>query len=89
MNVLELLKDAWDGTLTNLRRYRDELRHLSVVMREEHLPRFKGGKWDLRWPDNYFHLTRNLFTETFRACPRTLSGLFIIWLAWKLLTAVF
>lgn len=74
----------WDNTLTNLRRYKEELTHWVFVMREEHLPRFKNGSFDPREKENHYHLIRNLFTETFRAMPRTLSGLFILWLLFGL-----
>ena len=74
------MKELWEGTLTNLERYKTELQHWWYVMGRGHLPRFKQGTFDPREKENYFHLVRNLFTETFRALPRTLSGLLIIWL---------
>lgn len=79
-----LLKDYWSSSMTNLRRYRDEISYCIVGMKEEHLPRFKKASWHPSAQDHYFHVTRNLFTEAFRAMPRTLSGLFILWCLWKL-----
>jgi hypothetical protein len=85
VNFLEMVKDAWSSTLTNFRKYWDEFRHLWYAMKSDHLPRFKNGSFDPREKENYLHLIRNLLTETFRAMPRTLSGLFIIWLLLKLI----
>lgn len=73
-----------DGVAKNLDVYKEELKHWAFVMREEHLPRFKNGSFDPRAKDSYYHLIRNLFTETFRAMPRILSGLFMLWLAYQL-----
>jgi hypothetical protein len=71
--------------MTNFRKYGDEFRHLWYVMKSEHLPRFKHGSFDPREKENYPHLLRNLWTETFRAMPRTISGLALVWFVYWLL----
>ena len=78
---------VWSQTRTNFRKYKDEVVVFWTGMRTEHLPRFKQGSWDPRQDENYYHLTRNLFTETVRAMPRILSGIFIIWVCYKLISA--
>lgn len=74
----------WDKVKTNFGKYADELRVLRHSMRDEHLPRFKHGSLNPFDQENYPHLLRNVVTEAFRAMPRTLSGLFLIWVAFKL-----
>ena len=78
-------QDIWDSTLTNINKYVEEIKAMLVGMREKHLPRFKNGSANPFADENYIHLTRNLFTEAFRDMPRTLSGIFIIWLLLKLI----
>lgn len=87
MGWQEEVKKAWSGTLTNLNRYKEEFTLLWMGMKEDHLPRFKNGSFDPREDGNYYHLTRNIVTETFRAMPRTLSGVFIIWILCKFFIA--